>query len=314
MKKHFKLAGFVFVLIFAILTFRYFHIGELLNEGKRFFASSLFWWTCAAYGLAFLFRALAWKIYIYKPVRFSSCVQGVFISLFINHITPIKAGDILRTGILASKEKDISIDEAAHSVVVMRLIDMVVLLVFSATGLLFLGMEIKAELSGGIAAGALCLIIIAVFSMKKYMPAFFLKHLTMVKHAVRQKNSLYILPLVIGSWILESFVLWNILKSMELSFAFVNSIWVNSLTVGGQVFQVTPGGISTYESVMTAALVLTGIGGNDAYTASLLSHSFKFIFSYISGLMLILTSPAHMIGELRRNGFWGKKVQNEKRI
>lgn len=314
MKKYFKLAGFVFLVVFAILTFRYFHIEDLWNEGKRFFGSSLFWWTCAAYGLAFLFRALAWKIYIYKSVRYSTCVQGVFLSLFINHITPVKAGDILRAGILASREKEISLDEAAHSVVVMRLIDMAVLLFFSGAGLFFMGKELRADFSGWIAAGVLCFILLAVFTMKKYMPAFYHKHLTMVKLAVNQKNSLFILPLIIGSWTLESVVLWNVLKSMELSFPFLHSIWVNSLTVGGQVFQVTPGGISTYESVMTAALVLTGIGGKDAYTAALLSHSFKFIFSYLSGLILILSSPAHMIGELRRNGFWGKKVQNEKRI
>lgn len=302
------------MVVFAILTFRYFHIEDLWNEGKRFFSSSLFWWNCAAYGLAFLFRALAWKIYIYKPVKYSTCVQGVLISLFINHITPVKAGDILRAGLLSSKEKELSLDEAAHSVVVMRLIDIAVLLFFSASGLFFLGKEIRADFSEWIAAGVFCLILLAVFTIKKYMPAFFHKHLTMAKLAAKQKNSLFIVPLVIGSWILESVVVWNILKSMDLSFPFFQSIWVNSLTVGGQVFQFTPGGISTYESVMTAALVLTGLGGKDAYTAALLSHSFKFIFSYLSGFILILSSPAHMIGELRRNGFWGKKVQNEKRI
>jgi uncharacterized membrane protein YbhN (UPF0104 family) len=310
-----KSGAFIIVLIFSVLSIRYFQIETLIEEVVSFWRNStLFWGTSAAYLLAFLLRALAWKIYIPKKVKYTHCVQGVLLSLFINHITPIKAGDIVRAGLMAAKEKSLSLDESAHSVIVMRVLDVFTLVSITAMGLFMLGRNISFNVPEWIIAAALSLFIFAAVLLRKYMPLFFKKHFIMAKEAFTQKRSLFILPLVICSWILEGFVIWNVAESMGIQLTFLQSSWVNSLTVGGQVFQITPGGISTYESVMTAALTFIGIGVKEAYTASILSHGYKFVFSYITGLFLIFTSPVHIVRELGRIGLWRKKDYNEKRI
>ncbi len=310
-----KAIAIVLVVIFAILSFRYFHIETLVSESVRFWRShSLFWGAIFAYLLAFLIRALAWKMYLPKQVKYTNCVQGVFLSLFINHITPMKIGDILRAGFLSAKEKGLTLDESAHSVIVMRVLDVVTLVSITGAGLMILGKNVVFNLSLPLLALIGTLIILAMIFLNRYLPEFFDKHLLMLKKALTQKKSLYIMPLVIISWVLESFVIWNVARSMGISLAFLQSLWVNSFTVGGQVFQITPGGISTYESVMTSALTVLGIGVKEAYTASILSHGFKFIFSYFTGLLLLISSPAYIRGELRRIGLGRKKDYNEKRI
>lgn len=310
-----KIVAVILVIIFIVLSFRYFHIETLWKEGIVFWRnSSLFWGAAIAYLLAFLIRALAWKIYIPKEVKYLSCVQGVFLSLFINHITPLKAGDILRAGFLSAKEKSLTLDESVHSVIVMRGLDLLTLVSIAASGLFILGKDIVFNLSWIVVAVVAILFLIMTILLRRYLPSFVQKHLFMLKKALTQKRSILILPMVIISWVLECFIIWNIGKSMSIPLTFFQSLWVNSLTVGGQVFQITPGGISTYESVMTSALALLGVAANQAYTSSLLSHGFKFVFSYFMGLLLLITSPVHTVRELRRIGLGRKKDYNEKRI
>ncbi|MBT2681891.1 flippase-like domain-containing protein [Bacillus sp. ISL-35] len=303
-----KMVAMILVIIFAILSFRYFHIGTLLDESLHFWRSaSLFWGAAFTYLLAFLMRALAWKIYIPKQVKFTNCVQGVFLSLFINHITPVKAGDLFRAGFLAAKEQELTLDESANSVIFMRVLDIVTLASIAGAGLLILGKDLVFNLSLPLLAAFAILAIIAIMLLNRFFPGFVQKQLIMLKNALSQKRSLYLLPMVIISWVLESFVIWNISKSMGISLSFIEGLWVNSLTVGGQVFQITPGGISTYESVMTAALAILDIGTREAYTASILSHGFKFVFSYFTGLLLLISSPAYFRRELRNIGAGRKK-------
>lgn len=310
-----RTVAMILVIIFAVLSFRYFHIETLVDMGINFWsAHSLFWGASIAYLLAFLFRALAWKIYIPKQVKYISCVQGVFLSLLINHVTPVKVGDILRAGFLAAKEKDLTLDESAHSVIAMRVLDVFTLVFITGAGLIILGKELVFNLYWPLAIVIALLFFLAVLFLNSYLRKFAKKHLWMLKKALIQKRSLFILPLVITSWVLESFVIWNIARSMGMSLSFLQGLWVNSVTVGGQIFQITPGGISTYESVMTSALALIGIGTKEAYSASILSHGYKFIFSYFTGLLLLISSPVYILGELRRIGLGRKKDYNEKRI
>jgi glycosyltransferase AglD len=296
----FKIVGMILVIIFAILSFRYFHIGTLIDESIHFWRSGFLLWGAAfTYLLAFLIRALAWKVYIPKQVKYLNCVQGIFLSLSINHITPVKAGDFFRAGFLAAKEQELTVDESANSVIFMRFLDIVTLAAITGAGLLILGNDIVFSLSLPVLAAIAILAMVGIMLLNRFLPGFVQKHLKLLKEALSQRRSLYLFPLVIISWVLESFVIWNVAKSMGISLSFIEGLWVNSITVGGQVFQVTPGGISTYESVMTSALVILGIGIREAYTASILSHGFKFVFSYFTGLLLLISSPAYFHKELR---------------
>lgn len=97
--------------------------------------------------------------------------------------------------------------------------------------------------------------------------------------------------LIALSWVLEAAVVYGVLQSLEFNLSFLHAIWVNSVTVAAQVFQLAPGGLATYESVMSFALVQLDMDWKDAYHAALITHGYKFIYSYIAGAVTFILHP-----------------------
>ena len=296
-----RLTGLLIAGMFIFLSYQYFHLGEFwANTQKFFFENPLILLVVTlSYFFSFLLRAEAWRLYLGKSVRFTSCLQGVLLSLFINHISPFKVGDAVRVGILSWREKNIKPEISAHSVVVLRIFDMVFLVLFSLIGLLVFSKTFIFRFSVGILLILPLLGIILIFILYKYRPSFVDKHVTFFKEALSGKNLVTIVTLISLSWALEGAVVWGVTKSLGNGLPLYKAIWVNSLTVGGQVFQITPGGITTYESVMTTALTTFHYPVKDGYMVALVSHSFKFIFSYIVGFVLLIRSPITGIKQIK---------------
>ncbi len=83
-----------------------------------------------------------------------------------------------------------------------------------------------------------------------------------------------------------------IARAVDMPLSFWQAVWVNSATVSGQVAQVAPGGLGTYESVMAFALAQLETPWGTAYTAAVLTHAFKFLFSYAAGALVLVFSPS----------------------
>ncbi|KHF29773.1 hypothetical protein LR68_01558 [Anoxybacillus sp. BCO1] len=96
---------------------------------------------------------------------------------------------------------------------------------------------------------------------------------------------------VVFSWICEAVVLFEMAKMVAFPLSFAQSLWVNSMTVGGQIFQMTPGGLATYEAVMAFALTRIHPYWEQAYALALVTHLFKFLFSYVVGLYVWFRIP-----------------------
>ncbi|MFC4801978.1 YbhN family protein [Neobacillus sp. GCM10023253] len=302
MQKRFKyIAGVILFGIFIYLSILYFHVGEFLEETKRFFWESpyLIIGVMICYSLSFILRAEAWKLYFGNRVRFYSCLEGVLLSLFINHITPIKLGDAVRIGVLSIREKQVSPGESLQSVVVLRSIDMAMLLLFSFIGLIVFAKAFVFRYS------ILFIVILAIACLVggillwRFLPRFVHRQIQLVKTNLSGRKALLIFLMIAVSWALEGAVIWGVTSSMGSGLSIYKAIWVNSITVGGQIFQITPGGISTYESVMTAALTTFHFSIKDGYMAAIISHSYKFVFSYLAGMLLLLHSPVSKIKQIK---------------
>ncbi|MEH7501780.1 lysylphosphatidylglycerol synthase transmembrane domain-containing protein [Neobacillus drentensis] len=300
-KRLVKVMGLSLSGIFIMLSWRYFHTENFLNGSKKFFLGNplIIIGVTVCYLSSFILRAEAWRLYLGKKVKFISCLQGILLSLFVNHITPIKVGDAVRVGVLSWKEKNIKPDISAHSVVVLRSLDMLFLLLFSIIGLVAFSKEFIFHLSLGVLIILVLSILIGVFIVYKYCPLFVEKHILLLRTNFKGWNFIYIFFLIALSWSMEGAVLWGVTASLGDGLPIYKAIWVNSITVGGQVFQITPGGISTYESVMTAALTSFGYPAKDGYMVALISHSYKFIFSYFVGFLLLIYSPGINIKQLK---------------
>jgi glycosyltransferase AglD len=291
LKLVFRSISIFLIIAFFFLTYHYFdyqllvsYLENILKQPDKLLIMFLI------YGSSFLLRAFAWKWYVNKNIPIQTYMNGLLMSLFINHLVPIKMGDVVRIGLLA-KQQNVTADEALHSVAVLRMLDMLVLLVFAGCGVYFYFGAISFHTNVMILLGLCGIGMVFFLLFWKRKPGFVTKHINMMRRALLGRNSLYINGAVILSWIFEAIVVYEMAKIVGFPLSLLQSIWVNSITVAGQVFQIAPGGLTTYEAVMAFSLTRIHPMWEEAYTIAVLTHSFKFIFSYLAGIFVLLTNP-----------------------
>lgn len=284
------MCGAGLVLAFAYLTWKLFD-RELLAEGFRAALRQPGWLLAifAAYSLSFVLKGEAWRRYVDRGQPLAAYVHGVHYSLLVNHLLPVKAGDLVRAGVLmkaAGKPWDI----ALHSVAAMRLIDLSVLGAISVAGMLGLGLAVS-----WIAVVAVVLVALLAAAFVKLVAVrrwpFARRHYERFADALGSGRGLRILGLVALSWLLEAAVLNGVVRLCGLRLDPVRAVWANSVTIGGQVFQVTPGGVGTYESVLGGSLAVLGVGLEQAYVVAVLAHAFKFAAAFVLGGYSVVRLP-----------------------
>jgi glycosyltransferase AglD len=278
------------VLLFILLSVWFFDLSKIASALEKVLRRpDLVFYIILFYFLSFCLKAWAWRLYLLGRPAFLSCLLGILYSLFINHISPVKAGDLVRAGILSQREETIRFDEALHSVVILRILDILSLFLFTIIGLFLLDMNFSIPIwtviviliGGGI----------LLYFIRKKFTAFFGRQMSLLRNAFSGMNGLFITILTVLSWVLEAVVLFGTVLAISEELSFLQAIWINSLTVGGQVFQITPGGIANYEAIMTFALGMNGFPLNDAYTIAVMTHGIKFLFSYLGGAFCLYYYP-----------------------
>ncbi len=275
---------------FIFLTFNYFNGEMILNALKNVIVSPLALVNILLfYFLAFLLRAIAWKVYLGDKVNLFRCLNGILYSLLLNHLFPIKIGDFARVGVVSYKSK-ISVAKATESVIIMRILDLIILLIYASLGLfLLLGIYKQPQIFLGI---IILLVIFGSILLKVFAKNTKVStHYDEIKSIVISLKGFYIILLVAFSWIFEGIVVFEVASTLGVHLTFINSVWINSITVAGQVFQITPGGIGTYEATLSWALMSLKLEPSLAYTVAIVSHATKFLFSYSTGIIIVLLSP-----------------------
>jgi uncharacterized membrane protein YbhN (UPF0104 family) len=284
--------GVCLLFVFIWLSSQLFSMKKLFHETIALFTHPfIVMLMVCIYALSFILRAFAWYLYMEKRASYKSCLISLGYSLFLNHLLPIKVGDAVRIGYVAKKARHVNLDVIIHSVIVMRVLDIGILLLFSSAGFYFL---FGNYLNISISFSYLFLIIfllIGTLVVKNFYPTFFRKHIQMLRFALLGRYGALILLLIASSWVCEAIVIFEVMSSLSKQITFGQAVWTNSLTVSGQIFQVTPGGIATYETIMAFALAQFKIPWQDTYTMAIVSHGFKFIFSYMVGILVLVTTP-----------------------
>ncbi|QGQ95585.1 UPF0104 family protein [Paenibacillus psychroresistens] len=285
-----RILALLWLVIFIAITWAWFDKQELAQLWHKL-AMQPYWllFMFFMYLTSFILKAEAWRRYVEPREPLRVYFHGLIYSLLVNHLSPLKVGDLVRTGVLM-KATGKTWDDALHSVAAMRLLDLFILGLFAGVGTVWFGLEaswlwIFLLLFGVIVAG---------FGYKmigiKRLP-FLQKHLSYLNATLISSKGRSILALVAVSWICEAGVIYGVIQILKLHLPFISMIWVNSITIAGQVFHITPGAIGTYESTLSGSLVVLGIDWKDAYAAAILSHGFKFIFSYSLGLYSFIRMP-----------------------
>lgn len=276
------------VTAFLLLTFYFLDLDAMLTEVKVLASrpmTLLLIFVC--YFLSFLARSIAWKLYLKNKASLATCMYGLFYSLLLNHLLPVKAGDLARIGILKAREPKIPSQEAFTSVIVLRLLDTAILFSMAIIGLAYLDLPINGWFLLWIAAAAAIGFVIAFVRFRQ----FIIKHVNIMLTAFYGWHGVLIAGLTLIGWILEAVVIYGVILTGGSTFSFVQAVWVNSITVAGQIFQITPGGLASYEAVMVIALGATGIAGEKAYSAAIMTHGLKYIFAFVVGGAALAAYP-----------------------
>ncbi|MFZ3579048.1 lysylphosphatidylglycerol synthase transmembrane domain-containing protein [Virgibacillus sp. DJP39] len=275
---------FIWVTAYAF-DFRY-----ILNQASEilsnFFLLSI---MTLSYFFAFLIKAKVWQLYVGKGIGFKLYFDGVLYSLVLNHLLPVKAGDLVRIGYLAQENK-VGWAASIQSVVVMRLIDLFLLGAIALGGALYLGIKMSLLFVFSV-LGIVGIIIILVLIKKYKWREMIFSYLKTIKQILWSGTGFMIICLILLSWCLEAIVLFSVASQFGISLSYLSSLWVNSFTIAGQVFHFSPGGIGTYESFMSFALTVFAVPLKESYTIAIVTHGFKFLFSYVMGIYLLLFAP-----------------------
>ncbi len=278
--------------MFLILLFFFLDKEFLMDSGRRMLQNPItIFIVISIYFLSFFLKGIAWKMYLNDGVRLTSCLYGLFYSLLFNHLFPLKVGDGLRVMIMNNRETHISVEKSFHSVFVLRIMDTMSLLIIVLIGLPFFTIPFSAL---NVFFIFVITLFVGAFILKKMFPAFFTRHWQLLTSSLSGKNGFVILSLIFFSWILEGAILFGVSGILEPALHIGVSIWVNSVTILGQLFQFAPGGIATYESVMSYTLFTLGIPLEIGLSMAIFSHGIKFIFSYLIGGLVILLSPVSL--------------------
>jgi uncharacterized membrane protein YbhN (UPF0104 family) len=288
------LVGLLLVILCLWLVLFYFDWNILKDMGILIVMHpALLIFMIFVYLQAFFLRAYAWYLYMQKRVLYKVCLSGVFYSMLFNHLLPFKGGDLVRIGIVVlQNENKMKKDEVIHSVLVMRFLDVFILAAISACGGLLLFQNVfiaRPFVYIALLAGGLLAFIFLIAN--KCFKDFYTRHWRLLKAGLIGKQGFYIVSIVIISWFLEGIVLFGVLMDHSNPITWLQAVWVNSLTVGGQFFQITPGGLATYEAMMSFGLKALNVPYATGLAAAVVTHLFKFIFSFIVGIIAFTLHP-----------------------
>ncbi len=239
-----------------------------------------------AYTAAFGLRSEAWRQLLPGLDRMTA-FSALQTSLFANHVLPVKAGEIVRPYISASR--GLTATRSISTSVVARIIDYICLFVLAS---ILIPLAPSSPVNGFaslmisgvmLAAGVSVLIAIRSVPPPAKVPAVVERTWRSAKHSIaqispRQTASAFVLTL--PSWILESAAILVSAEAIGVDIGIQAAIAVTSFTLLFQIFHFAPGGIGVYEASMTGALAFYGVSIEQAIVLAVVTHGIKFAYSY----------------------------------
>ncbi len=165
-----------------------------------------------AYTAAFWLRAVAWRWLLSTPLSLGKLFSILQVSLFLNHVLPLRAGEVSRP--LLAARYGVPIVEAASTTVVARVMDFAVLAIIAFVAVPSLGTS--RELSTPFYAAAVLLLAaclgLAALRQGMHVPVPTRTHARLDEaraslRAMSISRLAAATPLVAASWLLESAVL-----------------------------------------------------------------------------------------------------------
>lgn len=316
-RKELILLAWCAILLFACLAVTKLNGKELWEGTERLLEHGwLLLVMVVCYAAAFWLRSVGWSIQMSQSDGSCATIGELWlyhhIGLFLNHVLPVKGGELARAALLKTRHR-FEWSQALYAVGVNRLLDMSALFVIACATMFWAAPDLLARWVGAktvwmqfIPPVALAGIYVVARVAKRYqdkLPPLIGRLLS--QHASGRLWWLAFVFTVLG-WMLEAAVIWSVVIGLGESLNAVRAMLVHVLTIMGQTLHVTPGGIGTYEAVMSALLVQVAEKPlSFALQAAILSHGFKFLYSFLTGgyaAWRLSLSPLHLYRQAKQEG------------
>lgn len=242
----------------------------------------------AAYTCAFWLRSIAWTRLLRGGVSTPAAFSILQTALCLNHLLPVKAGDVARPYLAA--RRGVPAAGAVSTTVAARLIDFTCLLMLAAFFLpLAAGFSALATLAVPAAIITCSLAAIAVLKGSAIANALPGAIGSLAAKARESLNAMRSRDIAAGfawtapSWALEGVATFAVFRAAGADIGIETALAATAATLLFQVFHFTPGGLGVYEASMAATLNLCGVPVTEALALSITAHAVKFAYSFTFG-------------------------------
>lgn len=283
------------ILVSAYLAVTKLNGAELWEGTKRLFEHGwLVLLMAVSYAAAFWLRSVGWKIQMGQTEGRRATISELWlyhhIGLFLNHVLPIKGGELARAGLLKSRHR-LDWSQSLYSVGVNRLLDMSALFVIACVTMFWIAPGLLASWLGGktmftqlAPLVALAIVYVGTRIARRFQDKLPPLVGRLLAQRANGKEWWLAFACTTLGWMLEAAVIWSVVIGLGGSLNALQAMLVHVLTIMGQTLHVTPGGIGTYEAVMSTLLVQVADKTIAfALQAAILSHGFKFLYSFVMG-------------------------------
>lgn len=230
------------------------------------------------YAFSFILRGFRFRYIVLKIGEKSSLKTSTFavsIGQTLNVITPARLGDVARAYVF--KRFGVSYTTSLGATAVERFFDILSIAIIATLASLYLGTG-KFEIVYAVVFAFLILLAIVGLSRTKNVIGTMMKK---ARIALNLKDSLPLLFLSSTLWLSDILVCYLIALSFGISFATV----ALAVAVGNIVkaIPVTPGGIGTYELVITA--IISFQNPQSAFAIAFADHAIKNLVTVVLGII-----------------------------
>jgi len=247
-----------------------------------------------------ILRAFRWHLMIKKlevDIDWKPSMLIYFCGLAFA-LTPGKLGEVIKVHYL-KRLVNAPVSKTAPTIIVERFFDIFAIMIIGLSSLLLIGIRNELVIISGFIAIAVFLIL---FYKKKYLIKFLeriqsiwligkisqklIPSIDIVYILLKPKIFVKLALLTITAWLIESLVIYFVLKSFEIDIGVIKSMFINVISslVGTASF--LPGGIGGIEAGLLGFFLLEGISYDDAIGPILLIRIIVLWMTIIFGIII----------------------------
>lgn len=269
----------------------------------------------AAYFLVMFLRAVRWK-YILDQCGHAS-LGNTWVSILVcymgNNIFPLRAGEFMRVFLIGKQEQSISYSTALATVVVERLFDFLVMLIFLAVVLMVIPFPPEYEkleslihgFGAGTLAGAVALFVFLfllnarsefmiglIGRISKPLPARLSEPLLTVLEKFssglvimgRPRALFTVLVMSAIVWLVNLVPVWLSGLAFDIHISFIGTMFMLVVGAAAAAIPATPGFFGTFHAFNQQALVfLMGVGNEKALSFAIILHAAYYFPMVVAG-------------------------------